>query len=565
MTTNKSVRCAVYTRKSSEEGPEQSFNSLEAQRDACRAYILSQKHEGWIALSTKYDDGGFSGGTMERPALKQLLDDILNLKVDTVVVYKVDRLTRSLMDFSKIIEVFDSHGVSFVSVTQQFNTTTSMGRLTLNVLLSFAQFEREVTGERIRDKVAASKKKGMWMGGFVPQGYDWVERRLVVNPKEAKTVRRIFQEYMRLGSVSELRTFLECKHVHSKIRRSATERASGGKVYSRGALHHLLKNRIYIGEIVHRGKSYPGQHEAIVPQDLWNEVAARLEKNNRAHRKRKSHSTPSLLIGKLFDSNGTRFTPTHAVKNAKRYRYYTSQTVVRQAGMKPAITRFPAQELEQFVKSQIHLLLRAPDKCILGMDDCPAKDTARKKVEELAREWPNLGVSKQNEFVRKILRRVVVGEKTVWIEIESIKLLATLLGEDLAASSFSRTRKTELLKLSSDFQVLRRGSEIRVIVPHASSEYGCKPAPSLVNLVARARDWYEQIVANKIGSIDQLAQKTGLTRRYARRILQCATLSPRIVEALLTGHHLPNLTVNEILQPLPLDWREQEQRVLQIQ
>ena len=564
MMTNKQVRCAVYTRKSSEEGLEQSFNSLEAQRDACRAYILSQKHEGWTALSTKYDDGGFSGGTMERPALKQLLDDILNRKVDTVVVYKVDRLTRSLMDFSKIIEVFDSHGVSFVSVTQQFNTTTSMGRLTLNVLLSFAQFEREVTGERIRDKVAASKKKGIWMGGFVPQGYDWVDRRLVVNPREADTVRRIFREYVRLGYVSELKTYLGRCHIHSKIRSSPTERTSGGKVYSRGALYHLLKNRIYIGEIVHRGKSYPGQHEAIVPQELWNKVAARLDKNNRAHRKGKSRSTPSLLTGKLFDINGTRFTPTHAVKNAKRYRYYTSQTVVRQTGIKPAVTRFPAQELEQFVKSQIHLLLQSPDKCISGMDDCPAKATARKRVEDLAGEWPNLGVSKQNELVRKILRRVTVGEKTVWIEVDGIKLLASLLGQDSAAFLSQGTCKTELLKLSSDFQAFRRGSEIRVIVPDSGSEYGRIPVPSLVNVVARARDWYEQIVANKIGSIDQLAQKTGLTRRYVRRILQCATLSPRIAEALLAGHHRPDLTVNDILQPAPLDWREQKRQILKI-
>ena len=564
MITDKEVRCAVYTRKSSEEGLEQSFNSLEAQRDACRAYILSQKQEGWTALNTKYDDGGFSGGTIERPALKQLLDDILNRKVDTVVVYKVDRLTRSLMDFSKIIEVFDSHSVSFVSVTQQFNTTTSMGRLTLNVLLSFAQFEREVTGERIRDKVAASKKKGMWMGGFVPQGYDCVERRLVVNPMEAKVVRRIFQGYVRLGSVSKLKTYLGRKLIHSKIRSSVTGQSSGGKAYSRGALHHLLNNRIYIGEIVHRGKSYPGQHEAIVPRELWNKVAARLEKNNQAHRMGKSHSMPSLLTGKLFDSNGARFTPTHAVKNAKRYRYYTSQTVVQPTGIKPAISRFPAQELEQFVKSQVHLLLRAPDKCISGMHDCPAKAIARRRVEDLAKEWAKLDVSKQNEFVRKILTRVTVDEKTVWIEIDRPVLLATLLGQDSSAFLSSRTCKTELLKLSGSFQAVRRGSEIRIISPHLGSPYERTPVPSLVNVVARARDWYEQIVANKIGSIDQLAQKAGLTRRYIRRILQCATLSPRIAEALLTGNHGPNLTVNDILQPATLDWREQEQRVLQI-
>jgi site-specific DNA recombinase len=242
--TSKRTRCAIYTRKSSEEGLEQSFNSLEAQRDACRAYILSQKHEGWTALSNRYDDGGFSGGTMERPALKQLLDDILVGNVDTVVVYTVDRLTRSLNDFSKIIEVFDSHGVSFVSVTQQFNTTTSMGRLALNVLLSFAQFEREVTGERIRDKVAASKKKGMWMGGVVSLGYDCVDHRLIVNRLEANTVREIFRKYLRFGCVMKLKNNLEREGIRSKVRTSKTGHTSGGATYSRGALYHLLNNRI---------------------------------------------------------------------------------------------------------------------------------------------------------------------------------------------------------------------------------------------------------------------------------------------------------------------------------
>jgi site-specific DNA recombinase len=288
--TNKVVRCAIYTRKSSEEGLEQSFNSLEAQREACCAYILSQKHEGWTALNSQYDDGGFSGGTMDRPALKQLLDDIQAGKVDTVVVYKVDRLTRALNDFSKIIEVFDSHGVSFVSVTQQFNTTTSMGRLTLNVLLSFAQFEREVTGERIRDKVAASKKKGMWMGGSIPRGYDWVERRLIVNQNEAKTVLEIFQQYLRLGSVMKLKDYLDSKGIQTGARTSKTGRKSGGKNYSRGALYHLLNNRIYLGEIVHKGKSYTGEHKAIVPQELWDKIADRLKANNRAHRGKKNTS-----------------------------------------------------------------------------------------------------------------------------------------------------------------------------------------------------------------------------------------------------------------------------------
>ncbi len=558
---SKQVRCAIYTRKSSEEGLEQSFNSLEAQREACRAFVLSQKHEGWAALNNRYDDGGFSGGTMERPALKQLLDDVLAGNADTVVVYKVDRLTRSLTDFAKIIEVFDSHGVSFVSVTQQFNTTSSMGRLTLNVLLSFAQFEREITGERIRDKFAASKKKGMWMGGFVPLGYDCVERRLVVNRVEAGTVRRIFRQYLRLGCVSKLKDFLDHKQVRSKARTNISGRMSGGRTFSRGALYHLLNNHIYIGEIIHRGQSFPGQHRPIVPRKLWDQVAARLQKNNQAHRMGKSHSTKSLLGGRLFDVKGARFTPTHAVKNSKRYRYYTSQTVIRQAGSRPVITRFPAQELEQFVRSQIHRLLQAPDKFITGMEDNPSKDAAAERAKDLAEKWPKLEISKQHEFVRNILRRVTIGQTTVWTEIDKSKLLATFLGKKSETLPPSRTDKLDVLKLTGDFQVVHRGSELRLVTPKSSSSDGT-PVPSLVKAVARARDWYERIVSGEVSTIDQLAQKSGLTRRYIRRILPFANLSPQIAEMILTGKHRADLTLKELLGSIPSDWREQQDRIL---
>jgi site-specific DNA recombinase len=555
------VRCAIYTRKSSEEGLEQAFNSLEAQREACRAFVLSQKHEGWAALNNRYDDGGFSGGTMERPALKQLLDAVLAGNVDTVVVYKVDRLTRSLTDFAKIIEVFDSHGVSFVSVTQQFNTTTSMGRLTLNVLLSFAQFEREITGERIRDKFAASKKKGMWMGGYVPLGYDCVERELVVNPVEADTVRRIFRQYLRLGCVSRLKDFLDHKGVHSKVRTGIAGRMSGGRGYSRGALYHLLNNRIYVGEIVHRGQVYPGQHRPIVPRKLWDRVASRLQENNQAHRAEKSNSTTSLLTGRLFDVNGARFTPTHSVKNAKRYRYYTSQAVINRAGNKPTITRLPAQDLEQFVKSQIHRLLQAPDKCMAGMGNDPSKDEVAERAKELARKWLRLEIAKQHEFIRDILRRVTVGETAVWTEVDKSRLFSTLLGKKCETAAPSRRDKHDILKLAGDFQVLRRGSEVRFIAPHGSSCFRGNPAPSLMKAVARARSWYEQMVGGESSTISQLADKSGLTRRYVRRVLQCANLSPKITEAILMGEHRPDITLKEILQGMPLNWREQEQKI----
>ena len=355
--TNRRVRCALYTRKSSEEGLEQSFNSLEAQREACESFVLSQRHEGWTALDTRYDDGGFSGGTMDRPGLKQLLNDIAAGKIDTVIVYKVDRLTRSLADFAKIIEVFDSQHVSFVSVTQQFNTTTSMGRLTLNVLLSFAQFEREVTGERIRDKVAASKKKGMWMGGVIPLGYDCIDHRLVVNQGEAHTARMIFAQYLRLGCVQKLRDHLQREKIYSKLRSSKAGRISGGQLPSRGALYHLLRNRVYVGQIVHRSTSYSGQHEPIIAGELWDQVQARLEANQRAHRTRKSPAAPSLLRGVLFDTEGLRFTPVHATKNRKRYRYYISQATIQKTGNQPAIARIPAAQMESLVSTRIHNLL----------------------------------------------------------------------------------------------------------------------------------------------------------------------------------------------------------------
>jgi site-specific DNA recombinase len=554
------VRCAIYTRKSSEEGLEQSFNSLEAQREACCAFILSQKHEGWAVLANRYDDGGVSGGTIERPGLRQLLKDIQAGKVDTVVVYKVDRLTRSLTDFAKIIEIFDSHKVSFVSVTQHFNTTSSMGRLTLNVLLSFAQFEREITGERIRDKIAASKKKGMWMGGLVPLGYDCVNRQLIVNPAEAETVGEIFRQYLRLGCVSKLKQFLEQNHIRSKIRTSKAGH-TGGATYSRGALYHLLNNRIYIGETVHRKESYTGRHEPIVPQDLWNKVADRLQKNNHAHRNGKSHSTPSLLSGKLFDSGGVRFTPTHSAKSGKRYRYYTSQTIVQHVGAKPAITRFPAQELERFVLSQTHLLLQDSSKCTAGIKDRPSKEAAAQRARLLAKEWPTLAISKQQEFLGGILRRVTIGQTKVWIEIDKTRLLATLLGQKSESLPAPRRCQVHILKIAGDFQILRRGRELRVIIPR-DSDLQPECVPSLVKTVARARGWYEQIVAGEVATIGQLAQKSGLTRRYVRRILQCANISPQITEAFLAGKHRPNLAVKELLCRLPISWPEQKQKIL---
>jgi site-specific DNA recombinase len=553
---NKVVRCAIYTRKSSEEGLEQSFNSLEAQREACCAYILSQKHEGWTALNTQYDDGGFSGGTMDRPALKHLLDDIREGKVDTVVVYKVDRLTRALNDFSKIIEVFDSHTVSFVSVTQQFNTTTSMGRLTLNVLLSFAQFEREVTGERIRDKIAASKKKGMWMGGMVPLGYDCMDRRLVVNSSEAETVRNMFRQYVRLGSVTRLKVYLDEKMIRSKIRTRSNGPSYGGAVYSRGALHQILNNRIYLGRIVHRGESYAGQHEPIIEQKLWEQVAARLADNNQAHRTGKPERASSMLTGLLRDLDGIRFTPTHSVKKGKRYRYYTSQTVIQGRGDERQVTRYPARELDALVTSQIHAMLKMSHKYHHETETSPDAELAIQHAKDLANQWPKLGISKQQEFTRAVVKSVILGHKDLWIEVDRLKLLATLLGHSPDKSVTPDNSKTGVIKLTANFHPIRRGVELQICAPNNQSKQE-KPIASLVKEIARARMWYEQIVSGEASSVEELAQRAGFKCRYVRKILQCAVLSPDISEAILSGRHARHLTVKNLQSGLPLDWQQQ--------
>jgi site-specific DNA recombinase len=321
-------RCAVYTRKSSEEGLEQNFNSLHAQREACEAFIKSQMSEGWKLIKTAYDDGGLSGGTMERPALQRLLADIAEGLIDVVVVYKVDRLTRSLADFAKMVEIFDAHGVSFVAVTQQFNTTTSMGRLTLNVLLSFAQFEREVTGERIRDKIAASKRKGMWMGGVPPLGYDVRDRRLLINPVEADTVRYIYECYLKLGSVRQLSKELEQRGIVSKVRVSRTGVKSGGCRFSRGALYELLANPIYICEIRHKQERHPGEHEPILPKEVWERAQQRLNENAARGRGSANRSIASPLAGKVVDADGQPLYVQGAAKGRRRYRYYVSKCLV---------------------------------------------------------------------------------------------------------------------------------------------------------------------------------------------------------------------------------------------
>src|SRR6185295_7395916 len=345
------LRCAVYTRKSSEEGLEQEFNSLDAQREACEAYIASQKPEGWVLVPDRYDDGGISGATLERPGLQRLLADIEAHRVDVVVVYKIDRLSRALMDFAKLVEVFDRNSVTFVSVTQSFNTTTSMGRLTLNILLSFAQFEREVIGERIRDKVAASRKKGMWMGGFVPLGYDVKDRKLIVNEAEAKKVRMIFERFIKIGSATTLVRTLRADGVTGKY----------GKLVDKGFAYKLLSNRIYTGLAVHKGTAYPGEHQPIISQALWDKVHAILADSPRQRAARTRAQTPALLKGLIFGPTGRAMTPTHTRKGGKLYRYYVSTDVLKRDPDACAVRRVPAAEIESAVIEQVRSVLRSPE------------------------------------------------------------------------------------------------------------------------------------------------------------------------------------------------------------
>jgi site-specific DNA recombinase len=345
------LRCAVYTRKSSEEGLEQEFNSLDAQREACEAYIASQKSGGWVLVPDRYDDGGISGATLERPALQRLLADIEARRIDVVVVYKIDRLSRALMDFAKLVEVFDRNNVTFVSVTQSFNTTTSMGRLTLNILLSFAQFEREVIGERIRDKFAASRKKGMWMGGFVPLGYDVKDRKLVVNEADAKKVRMILERFIKIGSATTLVRTLRAEGVTGKH----------GKLVDKGYIYKLLNNKTYIGLAVHKGTAYPGEHQAIIDRTLWDRVHTIMGESPRRRAASTRAQTPSLLKGLIFGPTGRAMTPAHTRKGGKLYRYYVSTDVLKRDADACSVRRIPAAEIESAVIEQVRGLLRSPE------------------------------------------------------------------------------------------------------------------------------------------------------------------------------------------------------------
>jgi len=566
MTTapKKSLRSAIYTRKSSEEGLDQSFNSLDAQREACQAYILSQRHEGWRAIETSYDDGGYSGGSMERPGLKQLLADVRAHKIDIVLVYKVDRLTRSLADFAKIVEVFDACDVSFVSVTQQFNTTSSMGRLTLNVLLSFAQFEREVTGERIRDKIAASKRKGMWMGGPVALGYDLKDQHLVVNKAEAERVRQIFQLYLKFGCVRRLKFHLDDTKIKSKVRISRAGNRSGGAGYSRGALYKILENRLYLGEIPHKQQWYPGTHEAIVNEELWQAVQAKLAKNAVARRDRPNCKDPSLLTGILFNESGKRFTPSHAVKKGKRYRYYVLRPDSSCTSGSKQLTSIPAHELEGLVLVRLKKLLLATND-VVKLFSFPADDvaTTRTLVESAQRTAQQLEVmhAKLSEFFRLIAFRVMVHPSSMELQLRKRAVRSYLLGTACPTINDARTATSsekDLVTIRVAATVKRCGGEMRLVIPGTSAPLDRRqPALYLLKAVARGHEWVRLLEAGKLKDQRAVAAYAGLDERYIARILPCAFLAPTLVEAILQGRQSADLSIDRLLKHIRPNWEQQ--------
>jgi site-specific DNA recombinase len=399
-------RCAVYTRKSSEEGLEQQFNSLDAQREACEAYIASQRSEGWVLVRDHYSDGGISGGTLERPGLKRLMTDIEDGLVDVVVVYKIDRLSRSLADFAKLVDLFERHGVTFVSITQSFNTTTSMGRLTLNILLSFAQFEREVTAERIRDKIAASRRRGMWMGGWTPWGYDVRDRKLVLNKAEAAKVHMIFERFVEIGSATVLAQELRQEGVTTKQ----------GRLIDKGVLYKLLNNRVYLGEAVHKGQSYPGEHAAIIERDLWDKVHAILKESPRKRAANTRAQTPALLKGLLFGPDGSAFSPTHTRKGGRLYRYYVSQAVLKRGKDACPIGRVPAAEIEAAVIDQLRIVFRQPEivvgtwRAAREQEGVIGEAAVREVLQQLDPLWDELFPAEQARIVQLLVERVDIGE-----------------------------------------------------------------------------------------------------------------------------------------------------------
>jgi site-specific DNA recombinase len=558
------ARCAIYTRKSSDDGLEQTFNSLDAQREACLAYITSQRHEGWKALPALYDDGGFSGGTLNRPALQRLMVDIRAGRIDRVVIYKIDRLTRSLADFAKLVEVFDAHGVSFVSITQQFNTTTSMGRLTLNMLLSFAQFEREVTGERIRDKIAASKRRGMWMGGPLPLGYDLRDRKLVVNPAEADIIRHIYRSYVELGSVRLLEQRLRDEGIRSKVHRKADGLSRGGMPLRRGALYLILQSCLYRGEISHGGTLYPGEHPAIVDSALWDAVQKRLTEHRTNSPDRPSGTMASLLTGLICDETGDRMVPSHAVKGGKRYRYYVSARLITGSRADaPDGMRVPAAEVESGVMERIRRFLTNGGAVFDALQplepDVTRLQPMMRRAQEIANVLDGMARSELVIVLRSLGCRVEVRSDRISVVIQIAGLLTLLRRADAispAAATDPASVTGEALILTVPLNRRRAGRDTKLLIDRPEAT----PAdPTLIRLLLRARNLRDKLLQSDGPRLVDVARNEGVSWTYLARLVRLAFLSPEITAAILDGRQPAHLTATYLwrLTDLPLDWSAQ--------
>ena len=512
----KPVRCAIYARVSTDQGLEQDFNSLDAQYDASQAYIRSQAHAGWTLLRAKYDDGGFSGGNIDRPALQQLLQDVQAGKIDVIVVYKVDRLTRSLADFAKLVELFDQHSVSFVSVTQQFNTTTSMGRLTLNVLLSFAQFEREVTSERIRDKISASKRRGLWVGGMAPLGYDTKGRKITINEAEAEGVRTIFRSYVKLGSLNLLMADLRKRNVVTKVRGLKTGETVGGIPFTRGSLAHLLRNRFYVGQVEFKGEVLGGEQPPILDRDLFDAVQAKLDEQVNNHKATRTRSE-ALLTGRIFDDRGNRMSPSHARKNGIKYRYYLSSPLLQGAAERAgSVRRVPAVEIETLligaVREHLKLAEEIDDRSLINTHVARIEVRPEELVIQLA-EAPRADGQKVDGLVR------VSWQKTI------------------------STQRREIL--------LPEG-----ISPQHARPIRSETRATLVASIARGRRWLEELIADAIATSESIAKRLWCSVRKANMAISLAFLAPDLVKAAIDGRLPHGMGVTRLVD-LPAEWSRQ--------
>lgn len=533
------IRCAIYTRKSSEEGLEQDFNSLDAQREACEAFVASQKHEGWELLPERYDDGGISGGHLDRPGLQQLMQAVANKQVDQIVVYKIDRLTRSLADFAKLVDQLDAAEASFVSVTQSFNTSTSMGRLTLNVLLSFAQFEREVTAERIRDKIAASKRKGLWMGGNVPIGYQPNGRTLVIHESEAQTIRTIYELYLKLGTVQSVTDEAKQLGLKSRLRVRGAGRVTGGRPFDRGHIHHILTNPIYAGRIKHRTSSYEGQHPAIIEPAVWDRVQRKLQAGSAKPRSSNSKAIASPLAGKLFDETGDRLTPTHSRKNGKRLRYYISRRLITDKSCKhPDAWRLPAELLEEQLAKAVTDYLS--DANIAESLFVVSNST------EIATLVASVGSLNNRLKTLRAIDRVDVSPGTI-----SCVLSATRVGDLIGLDSSWINQ--ECLQFERPFQMRRRGVELKLHLGKPLAEVD----RTLVANLVRARRFLNLIIEGV--TFAEIAEREGISKRRTQDLTDLAFLSPKTLEAISLGTQPLGLTSDFLIkQGFSAIWSGQE-------